>query len=230
MSSRPELKLDWCSYEAAKYAVEKWHYSRKIPRGKLLRIGVWEGGRFIGVLIFSYGASNNLLKPYGLKITEGCELTRIALSSHKTPVSRILAIALRMLKTSNPGIRLVISFADTGQNHHGGIYQATNWIYSGRTNPADRFYKINGEKIHPRSVGSKYKTRSIPVLRGIGINVSLCDSEPKYRYLMPLDKEIRKRIEPLRKPYPKRVRSIDGDAPANQAGEGGSTPTRTLEE
>jgi hypothetical protein len=27
MSSKPVLKLDWCSHAAAKYAVEHWHYS-----------------------------------------------------------------------------------------------------------------------------------------------------------------------------------------------------------
>ena len=42
--------------------------------------------------------------------------------------------------------------------------------------------------------------------------------------------EIRKRIEPLRKPYPKKcVTSIENDAPANHAGEGGVIPTVTLQ-
>jgi hypothetical protein len=45
---------------------------------------------------------------------------------------------------------------------------------------------------------------------------------------MPLDDEMRKQIEPLQKPYPKRARSIDSDATAIQAVEGGATPTRTL--
>lgn len=50
----------------------------------------------------------------------------------------------------------------------------------------------------------------------------------KHRYLMPLDGEIRKRIEPLRKPYPKRVKH-SVDAVAIHATEGGSTPTDTLQ-
>jgi len=76
-----ELLVDWCSYEAAKYAVMHWHYSRSMPTPPRLTIGAWEDGVFIGVVIFSRGSNNNMLKPYDLEITEGCELTRIALRS-----------------------------------------------------------------------------------------------------------------------------------------------------
>ena len=51
----------------------------------------------------------------------------------------------------------------------------------------------------------------------------------KYKYLMPLDVEMRARILPLAQPYPKRAGSIAADAPAHQAGEGGSTPTPALQ-
>ena len=30
---------------------------------------------------------------------------------------------------------ILVSYADTAQNHHGYIYQATNWIYTGATKP-----------------------------------------------------------------------------------------------
>ena len=47
LSQKPELKLDWCSYQAAKYAVEHWHYSRSMPAGKAVRMGVWEEDEYI---------------------------------------------------------------------------------------------------------------------------------------------------------------------------------------
>ena len=43
-----DLRLDWCDQKAARYAVEMWHYSRSMPSSKLVRVGVWEGGRFVG--------------------------------------------------------------------------------------------------------------------------------------------------------------------------------------
>lgn len=90
--SKADLKLDWCSYQAAKYAVEHWHYSKTMPAGKAAIVGVWEFGKFIGCVIFSRGATPNLSKHHGLPQTEICELTRVALSHHNSSVSRIVAI------------------------------------------------------------------------------------------------------------------------------------------
>lgn len=215
------LRLDWCSHEAAKYAVEHWHYSKSLPAGKLVKIGVWENEKFIGAVIFGYGANPHLYKPYGLKQTEVCELCRVALTSHESQVTKIIKIALKMLKESNPGIRLVISFADSNQGHIGSIYQAGNWIYTGISKSTPQYF-VNGRWIHQRQLGSlgysaknsKFPKRKI---------------QDKYRYIMPLDDEMRKQIEPLRQPYPKRGRGeIDSALQPNEE-TGGASPTRPLE-
>lgn len=114
------LKIDWATHEAAKYACEKWHYSKCMPAGKLVKLGAWENEKFIGVILFGLGATPHLSKQYGLKMTECCELTRVALTSHKTPVSRMIAIAMKLLKQKCPGLKLVVSFADSAFGHHGG--------------------------------------------------------------------------------------------------------------
>src|SRR5688572_32556474 len=92
------LRLDWATFEAAKFAVMNWHYSKAMPSGKMVKIGVWENEKFIGVILFSMGAQIALVRQYGLTPFEGCELTRIALNRHVTPVTRMVAIALKMLK------------------------------------------------------------------------------------------------------------------------------------
>ena len=144
------LKLDFCSYKAAKYAVMKWHYSKKIPSGKLLKFGVWENEEYIGCVLYGRGANNNALKQYKLECTEGCELMRVALKEHKTPTSKIIAISLRLLKKHNPKLKLVISYADPEQNHKGIIYQASNWINEGKTKPVDYYIDARGNEIHWR--------------------------------------------------------------------------------
>jgi hypothetical protein len=53
---------------------------------------------------------------------------------------------------------------------------------------------------------------------------------PKHRYFMPLDAEMKAKIEPLRKPYPKRATSIDSDAPVSKQEEGGASPTVALQD
>lgn len=147
-----DLRLATCSYRMAKFACEQWHYSRSIPTPPLVIFGVWESDQFIGSVIFGRGASNNLGKPYGLTQTECCELVRIALSKHLSPVTRIVSIALKLLKKTNPGIRLVVSFADPRQRHLGVIYQAGNWVYLGRTQRSHAYVDASGREWHSRQV------------------------------------------------------------------------------
>jgi hypothetical protein len=205
-----------------------------MPAGKMVRIGVWENGDFIGVVLYSYGASPPFYvwaqKTIGCNRFEIVELTRVALKRHTTPVSRILAISLKMLKHHCPKLRCVVSFADCDQNHHGGIYQATNWVFCGTTCIGERCgFMIRGKKMHPRSLGAKGYEQSIKGARMLDPNAFELKTKGKNKYLMPLDDEMRDRVNLLSKPYPKRVRSVDSDTSTFQVGESGAIPTRTLQ-
>ena len=205
---KAELRIDWATHEAAKYACENWHYSGCLPVGKLVKVGAWESGKFIGVMLFGRGANHNMPKPYGLKQDECVELTRVALTKHDTPVSKIMSLAMKFLKKSNQGIRLVISYADLDHGHHGGIYQATNWVYEGIFNEGARQgFVINGKLRHNKSVHSLGVKQSIDaVKKHLDKNAKEVFTKGKHKYLMPLDDEMRKQILPLSKPYPKRVK------------------------
>ena len=224
---KADLRIDWATHEAARYACERWHYSKCLPLGKLVKVGAWENGQFIGVVLFGRGATPNLGRPYMLGQDECVELARIALTQHQAPVSRIAALAMKFLRRSNPKLRLVVSFADQSQGHHGGIYQAGNWIYSGQSQPA-KFYMISGKLTHPRTIGTKGFSQNISGARKLDPHATVVNVAGKHRYLMPLDAAMRERIMPLARPYPKRVRSADSGTPGIQPGGGGATPTRTL--
>ena len=191
--TKRKLELDWCSHKAAKWAVEHWHYSGRMPVGKQVMVGVWESGRFIGVVIFGRGANRHMAGEYRLVTTEAVELTRVALTEHDSPVSRIVAIATRLLGRQSPGIRLVVSYADPSQGHDGGIYKAMGWVYVGRSSPQAAVVGM-----HKRTASARYGT--ITGLQRTCVTW-------KHKYLMPLDALMRAQIEPLRKPYPKRARS-----------------------
>jgi hypothetical protein len=208
MQDRPELKIDWASHDAAKYACVNWHYSKCLPVGKLVKIGAWENGKFIGCIIFGRGANKNMPKPYGLNQDECVELVRVAFTKHETPLSKIIMISIRFLKKSNPGIRLVVSYADIDSNHHGGIYQATNWIYEGLFGKDSvSAFIINGKKTHRKSIDSIGVKQSIAeVRRCLDPNAVEFRTKGKHKYLMPLDNEMTAKIALLHKPYPKRVK------------------------
>lgn len=189
-----------------------------MPSGKLVRIGVWENKKYIGCILFGRGANNNLGKPYGLEQTQVCELVRVALNEHIAPVSRILAIAIRVLTAENPGLRLIVSYADPEQGHHGGTYQAGGWIYDGRSQP-QREVVVNGKVMHKRTANALFGS-----IKGLEKSKVFW----KHKYLMPLDPGMRAQIMPLAKPYPKRMKP-SSEAAGYQPAEGGAEPTHTLQ-
>lgn len=230
MFARPELRIDWASADAVKYACTHWHYSKSVPVPPLVKVGAWEDGKFIGVVVFSRGATPSLLSPFGLSQTEGCELTRIALTKHSNAVSRIVKLAIMFLRKHNPGLRLIVSFADPSEGHHGGIYQAGNWIYSGKSASSTEYVGPDGKRWHARMVKSKGWT----VVHGIKrktLTPEQCtkvEKPGKHRYLMPLDAEMKSKILPLSKPYPRRHASASSEVAESPSAAGGAAPTRTL--
>jgi hypothetical protein len=226
-SPSPALRLDWVDHKAAAHACRCWHYSRSVPAGRLMVLGVWEADSFRGVVIFSRGATPRIGSPYGLQQTEVCELTRVALRSHAAPVSRIIAIALRMIRQAAPGLRLVVSYAAGEQGHHGGIYQAGGWTYEGPM--PSHIFIVKGEPRHAKTIHSRYGAGS-QRLEWIRANLDAGAEKRtdlvRHKYLMPLDAAMRAQIAPLAKPYPARVKqATDGDQPDG----GGATPTHTLQ-
>ena len=223
MSSKPDLKLDWCSNEAATYACKKWHYSGSVPSWKKSRIGVWEDGDFVGCLIFT-NPMPPTVKRFRCKNTEITELARVALRDHRSPVSRMIAIARRMLIRANPRLLVMVSYADTAQGHHGGIYQASGFAYFGK-GKGTREFLYKGKWHHARSIGQDIKSGKLPKTAW---QLPHRESGAKHCYAQLLGSRRGYTIPLEEKPFPKRARSIDSDAPGVQSGEGGATPTRAL--
>jgi hypothetical protein len=124
-----------------------------------------------------------------------------------------MAIALRLLKRENPGLRAVVSYADPEHGHHGGIYQGGNWVHDG-TSAALSQYVVGGVELHHRTAteairarrksGDRRLAREILVEHFKGADVQVRFNEPKYRYVYPLDAQMRETVRQLAKPYPKR--------------------------
>jgi hypothetical protein len=220
------LRLDFCSREAATFAVKAWHYSHSMPAGRLVCVGVWEFDLYIGCLVFGRGASSKIASPFGLRQDQICELCRIALSAHHAHVSRILSIAIRLLRKQSPNLRAIISYSDPGHGHDGrGVYAAAGWMFIGSTN-AESLIRLKGHLLHPRTVASRYRTRSIEWLREhVATDAAHVRTLPKFRYAMPLDAVMRRQLAPRVQPYPKRPKE---QAPAHPAGLAGATPSRPL--
>jgi len=192
------LRVEWCSPKAARYAVLNWHYSQTMPIAKTVRLGVWWDDVFKGAVIFARACRNQHLM-FGIKKEEVCELARVALDDHAGfHVTAVVARALKKLRQRCPGLRVVVSFADPSEGHRGGIYQAGNWIYLGRSAPV-QVLMHQGKKLHRRNyTGVAFGRPKATPPRG-----SVWVTTPgKYRYVYPLDRPTRRRLVKQSQPYP----------------------------
>lgn len=206
------MRLTRATAAAMKYACTNYHYSGTVP-ANTIGYNVYNGNdEWCGVIIYGTGAIPNIGRPYNLPQGAVLELTRVALNGKQDATSKAVAMSLKALHKDVPQCRLVVSYADCDQNHLGTIYQATNWIYEGFSK-GDTYFIIHGKKTHRRSIHSKKvlldgKMRPCPeslemVKRFFDSKATVFISTGKRKYLMPMDKAMRKQVEPLRKPYPK---------------------------
>lgn len=217
-----------CSREAADFDCRAFHYSGCLPAGRALFYGVWEDGQHAGCVVVSRGACANIGRPFGLRQDQVAEVTRIALRpGHVAPVSQVLAVVVRLLRRSNPGLELLISYADQRQGHHGGVYQGAGWVYLGETGREATLF-LHGREVHARTVSSRFGTRDVQWLRAnVDPHVRRIDCPPKHKYALGLTPTMRERLAPLARPYPKREREADSGRPV-PPGRDGASPIRSL--
>ena len=224
------LRLERTDHATAKRCVEAWHYSHAMPAATD-RYAVFEDGQLVGVVLFGPGAGG--VTRFGARLgvdrQDVRELVRVALTTHQIPVSRVVAICARLLRRDRPNLRLLMSYADPNEGHHGGIYQAGGWVYTGTSTPGTAYIVVHGQPTHRRTCNSLYGTSSVAKLRAtVDPNAQPMPALPKHRYLMALDPSIRDQVAKMARPYPKRARSETSDTADSQSAEGGATPTLAL--
>ena len=206
------IKDDYFVQAATKDDYEMWltkkHYAHRIPpitesfglydRRRKLR-GVCTFGPPARMLNDGYGC-------FGGKIqVQTSELNRLVVdvSLPKNALSYFVASCLKSLERPH----CIVSYADSNSGHHGYIYQATNWHYTGMTAVA-QIYKDTrtGKVVHARTIVSEYGSREADSLPE-WIQRSK-ETSGKYRYFMFLgDKNQRKEMAACLEypilPYPK---------------------------
>lgn len=149
------------SGEVATHFLLPLHYSGRIPT--ISRAFCWYyDGIIQAVCTFGKPASPFLCEGIcGKEEAEHVyELNRLCrLDDWQEPLSEFVGYCLRSLKKEN---WIVVSFSDTGMNHHGYIYQACNFLYTGCTN--ERTDKYAGEGKHSRHYDN-FESEQYRVLR-----------------------------------------------------------------
>jgi hypothetical protein len=199
------MRLEKASHKAIKYACMNFHYAKAIPYASVGYSVFNENKQWCGVVLFNRG-NINAGKTYGCEIGEVAELIRVALNGNQVATSKAVALAVRIFKKDNPLCKIIISYADTGQNHSGIIYQAMNWFYEGEIKPTrPKFKDKNGKIIHSR-VAAKLKTAKI--IESYDDIYQRVANTNKHRYTYPLHKSLVPLCQSLAKPYPKKHAAV----------------------
>jgi hypothetical protein len=198
------MLLTFANRYAMEFACKHYHYTGKVPGGKVIGYNVYNDKReWCGIIIYGSGVNLHIAEPYNKWQGQVIELVRIALNGKQSSVSEPLSISLKLIKKDIPLLDLIVSYADANQDHYGGIYQATNWIYEGEF-AREQGIRIYGKIIHKRTVNSRYGTSSIDWLKeNIDPNAEIVKGKSKFKYLYPLNKKMREKVKLLAKPYPK---------------------------
>lgn len=202
------MRLTVASQKAIQYACIKFHYAKCVP---VVGIGfnVYnDNDEWCGVIIYGYGANCHIAMPFNKWQGQVMELVRVALNGKQGhgKTSKALSLSLKLLPKYFPAVDVVVSYADLDQNHNGTLYQSTNWIYTGLTNANQRgAFIIKGKKMHQKSVHSrKWKNSLLWLRENIDPNAQEFITKGKHKYVYPIDKSMRERLELLSVPYPKK--------------------------
>lgn len=118
------------SFEAEPWIMRK-HYARRMPSISYA-FGLYDNENLIGICTYGMPASPFLCMGVCGKENKDIviELNRLCIESeNKNAASILVGRSLQML----PKPLVVVSYADTAQNHVGYVYQATNFLFTGTT-------------------------------------------------------------------------------------------------
>jgi hypothetical protein len=188
----------------AQQVVVKHHYlHRKAPCSQAF--GLFdESDKLRGVVMYGTPSSSALRAGIAGKdqATNVIELTRLWIddSTPKNSESYLIGNSIKHCDKE-----IVVSFADTSQNHLGIVYQATNWIYTGLS--AKRTdWSVEGIDKHGHTWADKYTASEMREL--FGDRFTLVPRSRKHRYIYLNAKGKRKKqlmtlLKYEQQPYPK---------------------------
>ena len=143
------------TYDDTKDFILNKHYAQRMPSISWA-FGLFKDKELVGVLTIGKPASPSLCKgilgeEYAHKVYE---LNRLITNDglERNALSFFVGRVLRMLKKED---LVIVSYADTGMGHTGYIYQATNFIYTGKTK--ERTDKYTPENKHSRHYDDEFK-------------------------------------------------------------------------
>lgn len=122
----------------------------------LFGFGLYEGSNLIGVILYGNPTTPTTLNICGIEERSNViELTRLWIQDDtpKNTESYFIGTTIKLIDK-----KIIVAFADPEYNHIGIVYQATNFIYTGRSKRTGRVIAIRNNNIHNKTLWKQYKT------------------------------------------------------------------------
>jgi hypothetical protein len=194
------------------YICKEWclkkHYAKRIPPIEYA-FGLFDNSNIINGII-TYGTPvSSTLRELWQNQYKLIELNRLVINEglEKNVLSFLVSQSLKKL----PKPLVIVSYADTSKNHHGYIYQATNWIYTGLSVPFKDYYIKGMEHLHNGTIMdmSRGQENRVEWLRNkFGDDLIMVDRPRKHRYFTFIgnkydQKKMTEMMPYLKEAYPK---------------------------
>ncbi len=166
---KDEYEVKQCPLEETREICRNNHYLHRVP-SIVAHYGLYRGQKLMGIITFGIPPSPQLMKICGEEYKKNVlELNRLWCydESPRNSESYLISQGIKLLKKDKSDIKILVSFADTRQDHLGYIYQATNWYFTGYSIPGGGSIIIDGKEYHPKNLNNKYNTSDLNKLKEI---------------------------------------------------------------
>mgnify|MGYP003112298765 CR=1 FL=1 len=190
------------TYDETKPFILDIHYAKRMP-SITYAYGLFENKNLVGIV--SYGSPPSPALCKGIAGPENknivLELNRLVLKDNKkNQASILISASLKLL----PKPRIIVSYADTEQDHIGVVYQATNFIYTGLSDKRKE-WRIIGSNTHSKTVCESY---SLEERKSQPNKFEVVERPRKHRYINFIGnktekKDLRKKLKYPIQSYPK---------------------------
>ena len=158
------------------------HYAKRVPMIKF-SFGLFVNKQLKGIITYGNPPAQNVCKCVCGESykNEVLELNRLVLiENKKNYASFLVGNSIKFL----PKPSIIVSYADINYHHHGFVYQATNFIYTGKAKGREKFIDKNGKDINERTLSRHYQKLKMPRSQYLTINqIKLTKQLPKHRYI-----------------------------------------------
>ena len=215
-----KIVIERCNKETVYNIVKKKHYAKTWTASSNIYGIYYDSGehrffdgkelKLIGCVIYGNPVGFRVVKSISEELIDEdvLELKRLWIEDGygKNIESYCISQTLKMLKKDSPQTKIVISYADRGENHIGTIYRASNWLYQGYKigRGSAYMYKYPNTEVWltDRAIGDQLGSNALPkVLEKVpDMEYKIKYRKHRYIYFLCSKKEKKRMISILKHP------------------------------